>query len=396
MAQLARFESMSYGSKSRKHRVHSRNPVSVVACTELLVVDQAPFLNKALSACKRLRKELDKKQALLADFEEEDCAAFQRWLNGTYGVTLTQVRELREEMSAHQFILHHLSQCAYHSFEDVPKLYQELFQLKKKGMLYSYVPPQSKEEDEEDSEAADDPFGGDAGEGWSDEDSMRDFFDRVFGGRRAGPGHATNERQAESARKAANDARLKSCYRQLAKRLHPDHSELKEVVREKRWNEIQEAYHNNDLEGLLRVEAVCDMDEEGLSVKLGLARLRDLAAYQKSHLRPIRDALRAAKQDIAFGFSKAGPSPKLERDIAGDLKFERIDLKSKVADLMRAAKAIRNEVEAELRASEIRAARAARHQGRVQAMQAPSRNNTKKTVKSRKAAAADSEQMTFF
>jgi hypothetical protein len=373
----------------------------LVSCTELLVVDQAPFLNKALSTCRRLRKELDKKQALLAAFEEEDRAAFQRWLNSTHGAMLTQVRELREEVSAYQFILHHLSHCAYYAFEDVPKLYQELFQLKQKGMLYSYVPPQSEQEVEDDEDEDDewgDPFEDDEDEDWDDEDDedMRAFFDRMFGGGRSGKGDSTKERKAESARKAANDARLKSCYRQLAKRLHPDHSELEEVVREKRWHEIQEAYHNNDLEGLLRVEAVCDMDEEGLSVKLGLARLRDLAAYQKSHLTPIRNALRAAKKDIAFGFSKTGPSAKVERDIAGDLKFESIDLKATVADLALAAKSIRNEVEAEIRASEIRAAREAHRQERMQSMQPKPRHGAKKTTKSSKAAEVDAEQMTFF
>ncbi|WPJ94785.1 DnaJ domain-containing protein [Coraliomargarita algicola] len=347
-------------------------------------------MRKALSTCKRLRKELDKKQALLAHFEDEDRAAFQRWLNSTHGVLLTQVRELREEVSAHQFILHHLSHCAYYSFEDVPKLYQELFQLKKKGMLYSYVPPQSKPEAEDaDEEDWDDVFDDD--EDWSD-----DFYDQSYGEARSEQGQSEGAEQVASARKAANNVRLKSCYRQLAKRLHPDHSELEEAIREKRWHEIQEAYHNNDLEGLLRVEAVCDMDDEGLSVKLGLARLRDLAAYQKSHLLPIRDALRSAKKDIAFDFSNKGPTSQLEYEIAGGLKFESIDLKATVADLLRAAKAIRNEVEAELRESEIRAARAAQRQQRSKTTHSGPSHGGKQAAKPRSCAEVDAEQMTFF
>ncbi|MDQ8206021.1 J domain-containing protein [Coraliomargarita sp. SDUM461003] len=378
--------------------MQTRSSEFTVTCTELLVVDQAPFLKKALSTCRRLRKELDKKQGLLAHFEDEDRAAFQRWLNSTHGATLTQVRELRDEVSAYQFILHHLSHCAYHSFEDVPKLYQELFQLKKKGMLYSYVPPEvedSVESDDANDEGDDawgDVFEDEEDEDWTDADRMRDFFDRAFGDGRAGSGYGEEELRAASARKAANDARLKSCYRQLAKRLHPDHSELEESVREKRWHEIQEAYHNSDLEGLLRVEAVCDMDEEGLSVKLGLARLRDLAAYQKAHLLPIREALRAAKKDIAFGFSQRGPSPEVEYEIAGGLKFERIDLKAAVADLARAAKSIRNEVEAELKASEIRTAKAALRRGQRQAPQVKTPATSGKNAERAK----DAEQMTFF
>ena len=403
--------------RSRSYK-GSRVPVASavsVSCTELLVVDQTPFLKKALSTCKRLRKELDKKQALLADFEGEDRAAFQRWLNSTHGATLTEVRELREEVSAYQFILHHLSHCAYYSFEEVPKLYQELFKLKKKGMLYSYEPPQAEdesyeEEDEGDDEDWDNPFGANDDEDWEKlDDDMREFFDRMFGGGGSGPGDGRGERRAESARKAANDAQLKTCYRQLAKRLHPDHSELEERVREKRWHEIQEAYQNGDLEGLLRVEAICDMDEEGLSVKLGLARLRDLAAYHKSHLLPIRNALRAAKKDIAFGFAKKGPSPQVAREIAGDLKFERIDLKAAVTELAESAKGIRNEVEAHLREREIRAAQAARRRERAEADKSRRQPDSKRgrdqqpvaaraaQPKSSKAAdPADDRQMTFF
>ncbi|MGZ0657323.1 hypothetical protein ACWPKO_03320 [Coraliomargarita sp. W4R53] len=62
---------MPYGFISRKHRGRLRPAESAVTCTELLVVDQASFLNKALSACKRLWKELDQKQALLADFDDD-------------------------------------------------------------------------------------------------------------------------------------------------------------------------------------------------------------------------------------------------------------------------------------------------------------------------------------
>lgn len=38
--------------------------------TALLVIDQTPFLKKALSTCRRLRKELHTKQALLAEMVE--------------------------------------------------------------------------------------------------------------------------------------------------------------------------------------------------------------------------------------------------------------------------------------------------------------------------------------
>ncbi|MDQ8193245.1 J domain-containing protein [Coraliomargarita sp. SDUM461004] len=356
--------------------MHSPSSSEQETGAELLVVDQAPYVRQALSACKRLRKELTKKQALLSSFED-DRRAFQLWLHGTHGATITQVRELHEEVNAYQFILHHLSRCAYESMEAVPALYQQLFRLKKAGMLHSYVPPHvtAKANDADDT----------AGEPRIDEDTKQDFYDRFYSERRSKDGVA-EKHQAESSRKAQHDARLKSCYRQLAKRLHPDHSKLEEVVREQRWHEMQTAYHNDDLDGLLRIEAICDMDKRGLSEKLGLARLRDLAAYHKAHLLPIRDALRAAKQDIAYGFVTKGLTEGIEYAIAGNLKFEMIDLKSTISDLERAAKSIRKEALAQLRSAEIEADRARRAQERVQRLKASSQSD--ESLKSR--------QMTFF
>jgi hypothetical protein len=375
---------MAKSYKNRKKQTHSRKGgASKVTCSALLVVDQAPFLKKAMAACKRLRKELHKKQALLNDFEENDRNAFQQWLNSTHGQTLTQIRELREETNAFQFILHHLSQCAYHDYEAVPELFEELFKRKDKGTLYDYVPPKQPDpfgfdEDDEDEhwdEEEDDWDDEEEDDDWDEEDNdaMREFFDRMFGGGASGgakSGRSSNMRR----QKVAQDARLKTCYRNLAKRLHPDHSELEESVRERRWHEIQEAYQKGDLEGLLRVEAICDMDEEGLSIQLGLARLRDLAAYHKSHLQPIRDALRTAKKDIAFGFSSKGASPKVKRDVAEDLKFERLDVLAMLSEMKHSATSIRDEVVAQIRANQAAHERALR---RAETMQARKAKNKK-------------------
>jgi hypothetical protein len=341
-------------SKSKNQKRRSRSSVASVTCTALLVVDQAPFVKKALSTCKRLRKELHKKQALLSDFEEQDRTAYWQWFNGTHGKTLTQIRELREEAEAYQFILHHLSHCAYSDYKAVPELYEELFELKKKGTLYTYEPPKKPDpygyfDDDEDDDEDD---WEDEDEEWDDDDDedMRSFFDRMFGGDGASKDSSSGMPQAETAQKAANDARLKTCYRNLAKRVHPDHSDLEESIREKRWHEIQEAYQQSDLDALLRVEAICDMDDTGLSAELGLARLRDLAAYHQSHLKPIRMALREAKQDVAFGFFKNGPSAKVKREVASELKYERMDVKEMLAYMKRSASSIRDEVAATIRA----------------------------------------------
>jgi hypothetical protein len=370
-----------------------------------LVVDQAPFLKKALSTCKRLRNELHSKQALLNDFEEHDRKAFQQWYHGTHGSALSELREMHEELGAYEFIYHHLSQCVYHAFSEVPKLYDELMERKKKGTLYQFVPPNrftSSQEDESDDEDWDD-------DDWdeSDDESTDDFYEKAFGSRGRSAFDGADEPRARSAAKAESDTRLKTCYRSLAKRLHPDHSELEESIREKRWFEIQDAYQNGDLEALLRVEAICDMDDTGLTVKLGLARLRDLAAYHKSHLLPLRNALRAAKRDPAFGFAENGPTPKIKREAAEALEYERLDMSEMLGHLRQASAEIRDEIEDHLREQAILKAQAARKEERREARRAaePARAASSKSkapsasqakTKSTSPKHQEEQQMTFF
>jgi len=367
-----------------------------------MVVDQLPFLRQALSTCKRLRNELHKKQALLADFEEHDRSAFQQWYNRTQGKKLTQNRELREEVEAYQFILHHLSRCACESFRDLPALYEELFERKQNGSLYTYVSPLAQEaarEHEDEDDDWDDVFEDDD---WDEEDEdLRDVYDRIFGSGAADQDDFAEDTRVESAKKADRDMRLKTCYRALAKRLHPDHSELEESIREKRWYEIQDAYQNGDYEGLLRVEAICDMDETGLSVELGLARLRDLAVYHKSHLLPLRNALRAAKQDIAFGFSKKGPTAQIKKRVTAELREENFDLKEMLEYLVDSAKGIRAHVDAQIRELAIQSERAKRRTEKRQtrrAKPAKRQGNAQKTsTNSRKSTGPlDDRQMRFF
>jgi len=288
----------------------------------LLVVDQTPILKKALAKCRRLRTELHKKQEQLRRFEEEDQPAYQRWMSATFGARLTEVRELREQVADWEFIREQLSCCEFWMPEKLREVHDELMQRLKDGTLHAFEPPRPDGEEEEE-EGVDEP-GDDDGDGFDFDRFFEKAFDEFFGGE-AEPGDDEDEPFRPSASKAGRRqpadpeaAARKALYRTLAKRLHPDHSDLDEDIRERRWNELQAAYETEDLAALQRIEAVCDMEVGGLSLRLGLARLRDLAAYHQSHLRPIRQALKEAKRDPAFGFDPSKPDG-LKREVEGEL-----------------------------------------------------------------------------
>ena len=301
----------------------------------LLVIDQGPILKKALTQCRRLRNELDKKQARLRQFEEEELSAYQRWFNSTFGRQLTELRELRESLQAYEFVAEQLGWCEMCRPEKLPEVYAELKQRMKDGTLHAFEPPGPDEPQDEDDDDDDDIFGnGDDDDIFDDlEEAFGEAFKSFFGDDAMDedegderPEHGSKHRH--QAPQTPEMIAMKSLYRTLAKRLHPDHSELEEALRERRWHELQKAYDAHDLEALQRIEAVCDMEDAGgLSIRLGLARLRDLAAYHRMHVQPIRNALREAKRHPAFDFSKADKG-----HLRSEVEFELSEQRYRVSD----------------------------------------------------------------
>ena len=342
---------LSVKKRTAKHQRRRKNiSKKTHVSTALILVDQEPFLKKALSRCKRLRNELNKKQKLLSEYEDSDRVAFQQWLNHTFGAKLSKVRELTETLNQYYFILYQLEHCSLFCRDKLPEVHKELFERKKDGTLFQFVLPIDKDsfDAEEEDEMEDEEDEWDDDDEWEEDDEwdMGDTFEEFFGGKGGGsdseksfhfnPGDLHSRKSIN----ASDHLRIKKCYRSLAKRLHPDHSTLDESLREKRWHEIQDAYQNNDLEALLRVEAICDMDGTELSVNLGLARLTDLARYHQSHLQPLRRELSEAKRDIAFGFNKSGPKETITIQMKSELNYQAHDLESDIEEMQQVADSI--------------------------------------------------------
>jgi uncharacterized protein with NAD-binding domain and iron-sulfur cluster len=286
---------------------------STNSSTSLIATELAPALKRALSKCQRLREELSTKQAQLRKFEELDHASFKRWLVVKHGRLLSQIRGLEEELREHAFILEILSKCAMACPERIRAVHAELLDHKKRGILFTFVlsiPKETNASSAEDSATQ------------NSRSPQSDFEDC-----------------SSLPQKHEKAPKLKTCYRNLAKRLHPDHSTLEESLRAQRWHEIQTAYACDDLETLQHIEAVCDIDQTGLSTEVGLARLNDLAEYHRAHLRPIRRALKTAETHIAFRFHTYGPAS-LRYDMKQKLKQTISNLRTEIERLKQAADAL--------------------------------------------------------
>jgi archaellum component FlaC len=301
---------MAKQSRSRA-RKSPRRPASSLT---LIEIDQQPFLKKAASACRRLRTELANKQEQLRKFEEEAVAEFDQWLNRTHGAELTRIRELRREIEEWEFIFAQLRALEWTHPEALEEEFEDLLKRRENGTLPDYVPLRFRRGSDGEDHSGD----GDSEEDVDDMDDFEDFdeafeaeFEKFFENMGGGFGDFDAFGSGgRGERESGDDAivRLKATYRLLAKRLHPDLSDLPADQREKRWHELQEAYQQSDIEGMQRIEAVCDMDRTGITTKLGLARLSDLIDYHQSHLGPLRQAIREAKRHPAF------PHPKKKRE----------------------------------------------------------------------------------
>lgn len=288
---------VAMAKKTNSHARKSSGRLAGGATLALIEVDQQPFLKKAVATCRRLRTELSNKQKKLREFEEEAVTEFDQWLHQKHGVELTRIRELQCELDEWAFIESQITALEWTHPDAVREEYEELLQRQKDGTLADYVPLDFRDQDLVEDEARD------GGHADADGDGAFDDFEaefKKFFGSMGGGFWGSDDDEFGGDEEDGMEAQLKATYRLLAKRLHPDLSDLAPEQREKRWHELQEAYQQNDIEAMQRIEAVCDMDRTGISSKLGLARLQALIEYHQSHLGPLREAMRMAKKHPAF------------------------------------------------------------------------------------------------
>lgn len=286
-----------------------------------MVVDQKPFLKKALARCQRVRRDLAKRQKVLATFEDDDLPAYQAWLATEFGALLTRIREEQETVADLDLWCYHIDFAV--EMIGVPP-----------NEVYEYVHKHREDPDYRDPRYDPDPG---TMEGNPDREAGADFearFEDMAEDEReiieeilkemaeelgidpkemekepGFPGWSPGKNAARpltptKQNQAVNE--LKQLYRKLARRVHPDVSDMDHSIAQRRWEQLQEAYEAKDLDKLKALEAICDADESGLSIQLGLAHLSTWADYHHQLLKPLQSAMRAAKKHPAWGFSALG------------------------------------------------------------------------------------------
>lgn len=186
--------------------------------------------------------------------------------------------------------------CSLHNV--VPwEVYEVLNRLDGKVLLDGYGLGWDEEEGEED--AAD----------LEQDEVLEEMFEGFrSGGRSSGRGKRLEEKLAAPSGKA-DDARLKSLYRELAFALHPDQSETgADPAKLALWHQVQEAMAHRDLDLLEVLHAHMMILRGGLSDGMPVSSLMGLTRMYRSSRDALRRTIRGLRRNIEWDFMKMSES----------------------------------------------------------------------------------------
>jgi hypothetical protein len=322
----------------------------------LVMVDQEPLRQSAISQCKKSMTAIEKARAEQARFEHEDKPAFSRWLSATFGPQLTELRELDARLREKNALADEVEAEMMFGGRNCHEAYQAV-------MRHRERIAQGLPDPEEEEIPAEEDFGGGAEEKVPmDEFELSAMFDdfliqvmginpdrmadaeynamfadfkRTFGGggeeKAEQPREFIRPARAGFAEAAPRDeTRLKELYRQLVRRLHPDMRADGDATVADLWHEVQEAYARRDVDRLETLLASADVREKRFGPHTSLGQLRAVLAELRQTLNALRRSLREAREVPAWGFSKLTDRRALQRTAAKELAY---DLKMRRADL---------------------------------------------------------------
>jgi hypothetical protein len=141
--------------------------------------------------------------------------------------------------------------------------------------------------------------------------------------------------EEEADEEEAKDARVKTLYRVLVRRLHPDLRDDASTEVSGLWHEVQEAYAAGDVAHLEILLALIDIESNGTSAQTSVSQMRATLAELERATRALEKSLLEAEGEDAWDFAQRGPNEdlrlRLERQLKSDLaqRSLRLDLFTK-------------------------------------------------------------------
>jgi len=262
----------------RRTRVNSpsRLPSLSFSVRALIWVDMEPLLKMERARCERASEQLRSVTEKLDQFDREVSSAFSIWLHTHFGEALTHVRELHAKMEELEDQVSWVHYEAMRAGISERTAYERLARLRASGENDG---GRSPTEDDADSEEFDEllrgafeELAGPASQFDPEQyDELLGEFREQFRERLADPAqgqfqeepshfHRSSSPRSEHSGGDESEKRRKQLYRDLARKLHPDHNASITAESKELWHEVQDAYESKDLD---RLEALAAMSEGG-------------------------------------------------------------------------------------------------------------------------------------
>jgi hypothetical protein len=332
----------------------------------LIILDETPLRKRALKSLRTVEKKVSLLQDQLETFSVQDLPFFQSWEARLFGALLTELRELSSELEEKRWILMAVEEEVFYTGCRPETAYRRIMAEKNN--------PGTTEDDDEDYQShsdqkgsADsgteesDPFhGGLLPPGFSAADyeqmskaekkkfranyeMIAEMYEAMTGqtapsleealgyqNRDLPPQNSNNPRKHHPSQAPqppkSDDTYLRSLYRKLVRRLHPDANPHQSARNREIWHEVQMAYQARDVEKLELAAGRLELDLGGSPDHLPLSVLYNLEKGLKHSLRGLNKDTHLKKQHPAWNFTnRSKEHPLLEASYRSELSQRRTE-----------------------------------------------------------------------
>ncbi len=313
-------------------------------------VEQEALRETAAADCTGAKARLERARRQWHHFERKDKPAFVRWRAREFGALLSKAREVEDRIRESQALVHEVEMEMRRLFQDAHTAYQRV-------MFRRENPASVLAEDQVEGER------GDQGAGrkltdfekealfqeWvqrslgTNPDKMDDevysthfeaFKSHMFRGapeeprvrntqRPAAPPRVAPETEEEQTEEEeARDTRVKTLYRVLVRRLHPDLRDDSSASVSALWHEVQEAYAASDVAQLEILLALIDIEANTLGAQTSIGQMRAILVELERAARALEKSVSEAEGEDAWNFAQVGPQEDLRLRIERQLRMD--------------------------------------------------------------------------
>jgi hypothetical protein len=312
-----------------------------------MVIDNEPIRKVHIHSVKKISRELDRARADWSVYEKEDRPAFRKWLNSTFGRELTIIREMKDRVHELEHLLNEIENCKYMNRITYFQAYILVMDMRENPEKYKDKDSgeDTCHDDHDDRKSSDSGSGHRPDEYETTEEDLRTLFiqfmhetnpvllktiskdkrlfDKAFSIFKeeyyADQPADSNHGQKDAKNNPETGTRLRTLYRDLARRLHPDSRKETNIQYDEIWHEVQTAYRENNLERMEMLSALCNIQTGDFYETASISQLIQIQQEYKAQLKALRDQAKRVKDDPAWGFSKKESTVTIKRYIRNDL-----------------------------------------------------------------------------